>query len=343
MMSKPADSNQINSNGVCTSTRAPGDDKFVQLVTKVVHAVKSNLRSPEFYQNHLVSLRSLAVLVLLNVLLFHFNKLVLNLLIAALFAASFCYFNVRNAETRSDMKEYLQKRRALGRRAVKAFSQVKVELSRLDAHEEALSCFSTTTADLAAQAPSSSNPTVASQRIAKPSLTGSYRIDDELHQIIELLLRDYCDYWYRENISNREEFIQALRIALFNAMRYASSCLKTIDWEHFFMNIVAHNLVIQMRLLKKAREKRNTLNSSGANAQAFNLLSGTAGSSSSTIKIPKSTLVSAAHTAAHANESMLIEVFFDLEAELEKNMCRDDITFNSSEKEHGKEHLPGLQ
>jgi hypothetical protein len=30
---------------------------------------------------------------------------------------------------------------------------------------------------------------------AKPALTGSYLIDDELHQLIELILRDYVDVW----------------------------------------------------------------------------------------------------------------------------------------------------
>jgi hypothetical protein len=60
------------------------------------------------------------------------------------------------------------------------------------------------------------------------------------------------------------------------------SSVKQIEWEQFIMNIVAHNLVIQMRMYKKAREKRAlsmdaTLNSFYSSAHLNNPSSGTSG------------------------------------------------------------------
>ena len=62
-----------------------------------------------------------------------------------------------------------------------------------------------------------------SSAMIKPSLTGSYLIDDELHKIIDLIIRDYVEAWYKTDISNKEEFIKTVRISIYNAVRYVNS------------------------------------------------------------------------------------------------------------------------
>lgn len=91
--------------------------------------------------------------------------------------------------------------------------------------------------------------------------------------------------------------------------------MKQTDWEQFLLNIIAHNLVLQMRLLKKAKEKRNKLK---------------AASTATTNALDKEQLNQTA-----INESNLIDMFFDLEAELEKGICRDQVSFDSGDTEQG--------
>lgn len=57
----------------------------------------------------------------------------------------------------------------------------------------------------------------------KPSLTGSYQIDDELHKIIDLIIRDYIDAWYKTDISSKEDFSKTIRVTIYNAVRYVNS------------------------------------------------------------------------------------------------------------------------
>jgi hypothetical protein len=90
---------------------------------------------------------------------------------------------------------------------------------------------------------SSSSSTNKPFQVAKPDLTGSYQIDDELHKIIELIIRDYIDVWYKNNISSRDQFPKNVKNAIYDAIRNVTLSLKTIDWEMFLMNQLAHNLV----------------------------------------------------------------------------------------------------
>ena len=144
--------------------------------------------------------------------------------------------------------------------------------------------------------------------------------------------------------------------------------VKTIDWEHFIMNILAHNLVIQMRMLKKAKEKKASATPPSISASPSNTLlnkmnAGTPNTASPISPITTSnssqsaaattnmnmnssynmTPVSAAYankmlaaqSIAALNEANLIETFYELEAEIEKGICRDNITYNSTDIEHG--------
>jgi len=49
--------------------------------------------------------------------------------------------------------------------------------------------------------------------------------------------------------------------------------------------------------------------------------------------LSNSSFLQAAKMAANQNETSLVEFFFDLEAEKEKGICRDEISLNSSDKE----------
>lgn len=92
------------------------------------------------------------------------------------------------------------------------------------------------------------------------------------------------------------------------------------------LNIIAHNLVVQMRLLKKAKEKRNqTKTTKSSSKNEDKPVNSSGGSNSNGSSMP---------TVAQ-NETNLIELFFDLEAEIEKGFCRDQISFDSADREHG--------
>ena len=124
--------------------------------------------------------------------------------------------------------------------------------------------------------------------------------------------------------------------------------LKLIDWEQFIMNILAHNLVVQMRMLKKAKEKRSKLtedNSLIKNAIMKIINEKSEGHKTSEASNPHEKkliindlltnplFLSAAKASANLSESNLIDLFFDLEAEHERGICRDDVTYNSADKE----------
>jgi len=59
--------------------------------------------------------------------------------------------------------------------------------------------------------------------VTKPALTGSYIIDDEIHKIIDLIMRDYIDVWYKNEISSRNDFRQTIRFTIHNIIRYLNS------------------------------------------------------------------------------------------------------------------------
>jgi hypothetical protein len=79
-----------------------------------------------------------------------------------------------------------------------------------------------------------------------------------------------------------------------------------------------------MRIMKKAREKLKNINA--ANTTRSN-------ESLTTANYQK--LFANAVGMAKTGEKNLIEMFFDLEAEIEKSVCRDCISYNSKEIEDG--------
>lgn len=53
----------------------------------------------------------------------------------------------------------------------------------------------------------------------KPSLSGVYLVDEELHKIIDLLIRDFVDYWFKANISKREDFSKHIRALIYFSIK----------------------------------------------------------------------------------------------------------------------------
>lgn len=56
----------------------------------------------------------------------------------------------------------------------------------------------------------------------KPSLTGSYLVDDEIHKIIELIMRDFIDVWYKNEISSKDDFRLTIRTIIYSSIRYVN-------------------------------------------------------------------------------------------------------------------------
>jgi hypothetical protein len=78
-----------------------------------------------------------------------------------------------------------------------------------------------------------------------------------------------------------------------------------------------------MRILKKAKEKMRLASSKTTTASEPLTTSNFQKMFINTINMSR------------ANEKNLIEMFFDLEAEIEKSICRDGIAYNSKEIEDG--------
>lgn len=139
-----------------------------------------------------------------------------------------------------------------------------------------------------------------------------------------MIIRDYVDSWYKRHISDTEEFAQYVRWTIYNALRRLNHSLKTIDWEQFFLNFVAPNSLIQMRMFKRARENAHKTSKASLN---LNL------SSATTFRIQLQTLMNAVESYQASSELNLIEQFFDIEVDAEKDICRDTISTSSSDHE----------
>lgn len=272
--------------------------------------------------------------ILANIFLFHLDKLIFNLLVIGSFLAGFCLYNLNNQQIQKDFDDYIKKCRQKTKNPkgfIKIMDPYLIDGLLIENDDEYLNDATTTSSPNLNRSGIQQFKSFDQRSILnmKPSLTGSYMVDDELHMIIELFIRDYVDSWYKTNISSKDDFTQLVRLNVYNAIRHFNLCLKTLDCEHFLMNILAHNLVIQMRILKKSKEKVSSAsNSIKNNIIASSILNN---DTTSSAKL----LLTASQSIAAQNESNLIDTFFDLEAEIEKNVCRDQISYSSLEKEQG--------
>ena len=103
------------------------------------------------------------------------------------------------------------------------------------------------------------------------------------------------------------------------------------------MNMLAHNLVIQMRMFKRARDKVATAAAAKTTTPGPNLAS--AASSHHLVEAASIAALTSPSSFAHAksvaaaHELSLVDTFFELEAEIEKGVCRDLITVHASDRE----------
>lgn len=128
-----------------------------------------------------------------------------------LFCFSFIYFNLTNVKLKLEFDTFIKSSRAKYKNSS--------GIIKIDQSEALVEC------ELESS-PSSSNSvnskfdqkSISSLNI-KPSLTGLYLVDDELHKIIDLIIRDFIDEWYKKEISNKEDFANYIRVLIYYSIR----------------------------------------------------------------------------------------------------------------------------
>ncbi|KAG8189791.1 hypothetical protein JTE90_008104 [Oedothorax gibbosus] len=134
-------------------------------------------------------------------------------------------------------------------------------------------------------------------------LTGSNEIDHQLREIISNILRDFIHLWYNE-VSSHEEFPSGFNEILKAVINNFSKNSKEVNWVSFFTQRVVEDFTSHLRLYRHAeiayrKKLREKLDS-----------------------------------------YLTIEsVFFDKEADQDKNICREDVC---SSAEHEKEYLQSI-
>lgn len=197
------------------------------------------------------------LIVLINCIIFHLDKLIFNALIFITFSIGYLFYHYQ--KTKDNFEQSL---------FVRAKNPIKNEL------------FSIKSENLLG--------------LTRKIITNSNSIDDELNAVIDLIIHDFIESWYKTQISNKNEFCVEIKELLSQVFTHLTIFSKNIDWEQFILNTLANNFVTHMRLFKKAKEK----------------------------------------TKKSTDELILIDTFFDLEAEFEKGVCRDEISYLSSTKEY---------
>ncbi|XP_055937218.1 sorting nexin-13-like isoform X2 [Argiope bruennichi] len=131
-------------------------------------------------------------------------------------------------------------------------------------------------------------------------LTGSNEIDNQLREILSYIIRDFIQSWYQD-VSSNTDFVSGFNDICKNLINNFSKSSKEVNWISFFTQRVVEDFTFHLRLFRYAEiayRKRHREN-------------------------PDSYLT-------------LESVFFEKEAEFEKNICREDVC-SCSDKE--KEYL----
>ncbi|CAL1526462.1 unnamed protein product [Lymnaea stagnalis] len=116
-------------------------------------------------------------------------------------------------------------------------------------------------------------------------MTGASVIDDVLKEVLEYVVKDYIKTWYRQ-ISDHDSFLVDIWQCAQKVIITFSNRSKEIDWMPYFTQRLVDDFASHIRLYRRAAEK---------------------------------TTVSKIEDNAGALES----AFFDMEVEMENNMCRD--------------------
>ncbi|XP_059170227.1 sorting nexin-13-like isoform X2 [Physella acuta] len=116
-------------------------------------------------------------------------------------------------------------------------------------------------------------------------MTGASVIDDVLKEVLEYTVKDYIKTWYRQ-ISDHDSFLVDIWQCAQKVIITFSNRSKDIDWMPYFTQRLVDDFASHIRLYRRAAERT----SSAPNEESF---------------------------------AALESAFFDMEVEMENNMCRD--------------------
>uniref|UniRef100_A0A4W2G9T3 Sorting nexin-13 n=1 Tax=Bos indicus x Bos taurus TaxID=30522 RepID=A0A4W2G9T3_BOBOX len=128
-------------------------------------------------------------------------------------------------------------------------------------------------------------------------LTGANIIDEPLQQVIQFSLRDYVQYWYY-TLSDDESFLLEIRQTLQNALIQFATRSKEIDWQPYFTTRLVDDFGTHLRVFRKAQQKIT---------EKDDQVKGTA--------------------------EDLVDTFFEVEVEMEKDVCRDLVCTSPKDEE----------
>ncbi|XP_014686047.1 sorting nexin-13 isoform X3 [Equus asinus] len=128
-------------------------------------------------------------------------------------------------------------------------------------------------------------------------LTGANIIDEPLQQVIQFSLRDYVQYWYY-TLSDDESFLLEIRQTLQNALVQFATRSKEIDWQPYFTTRIVDDFGTHLRVFRKAQQK-----------------------------------ITEKDDQVKGSAEDLVDTFFEVEVEMEKNVCRDLVCTSPKDEE----------
>ncbi|XP_033104173.1 sorting nexin-13-like isoform X2 [Anneissia japonica] len=136
-------------------------------------------------------------------------------------------------------------------------------------------------------------------------LTGSNIIDEQLQEVLELAFRDYIHDWYYQ-LSDHKEFLYNARQTTQSIIITFANRSKNVDWVDYTTRKTVDDFASHLRLFRKAQDKlrRQRLQEDFED-----------------------------------KDISIEDIFFDLELEMEKDLCRDRIC---TKEEHEIEYLQSI-
>uniref|UniRef100_A0A8C6IMP2 Sorting nexin-13 n=1 Tax=Melopsittacus undulatus TaxID=13146 RepID=A0A8C6IMP2_MELUD len=128
-------------------------------------------------------------------------------------------------------------------------------------------------------------------------LTGANIIDEPLQQVIQFSLRDYVQYWYY-TLSDDESFLLEIRQALQYALVQFSARSKETDWQPYFTTRLVDDFGTHLRVFRKAQQR-----------------------------------IAEKGDQLKDQAEELVDTFFEVEVEMEKEVCRDLVCTSPKDEE----------
>ncbi|XP_068092097.1 sorting nexin-13 isoform X2 [Hyperolius riggenbachi] len=128
-------------------------------------------------------------------------------------------------------------------------------------------------------------------------VTGASMIDEPLQQVIQFSLRDYVQYWYY-TLSEDESFLLEIRQTVQNALVQFSARSKEVDWQPYFTTRLVDDFATHLRAFRKAQQR-----------------------------------MAEKEDQKKDTSEDFVDIFFEVEVEMEKGICRDLICSSSKDEE----------